>query len=111
MRKNEVSYPCNYAITCSNINNIVAGYTVLYCMYTVNCVPNTIAATSSRGPRAGGRGRGVSHWHRRRPRLVAGGGGFPLSIISLSIRLSVSLTVSGVAVYDGAEGRLIPVCR
>ena len=77
----------------------------------MNGVPNTIAATS-RGPRAaGGRGRGVSHWHRRRPRLVAGGGGFPLSIISLSIRLSVSLSVSRVAVYDGAEGRLIPVCR
>ena len=71
-------------------------------------------------PRAARRGRGVSHWRRRRPRLVAGGGGIrlsiislsiSLSIISLSIRLSVSLSVSGVAVYDGAEGRLIPVGR
>ena len=42
---------------------------------------------------------------------VAGGGGIPLSV-SLSVSLSIiSLSISRVAVYDGAEGRLIPVCR
>ena len=54
---------------------------------------------------------------------VAGGGGvrrsIPLSVclsvclsvhlsIHLSVHLSVSLSACGVAVYDGAEGRLIP---
>ena len=49
---------------------------------------------------------------------VAGGGGvrwsIPLSVhlsIPLSVCLSISLSICGVAVYDGAEGRLIPRVR
>ena len=41
---------------------------------------------------------------------VAGGGGIRRSI-PLSVSLSISLSIRRVAVYDGAEGRLIPVGR